>query len=95
MSTSPSDPIQATTERGHGETAGHAGVNADPLFKILNASLSLNVMSGLVTVVVALPMSKKPLTLTVGVLSVRVPMAGPLLLGEILVSKFLRSYLLE
>lgn len=65
------------------------------LFKILNASLSLNVMGGLVTVVVALPMSKKPLTLTVGVLSVRVPMAGPLLLGEILVSKFLRSYLLE
>ena len=65
------------------------------LFKILNASLSLNVMSGLVTVVVALPMSKKPLTLTVGVLSVCVPMAGPLLLGEILVSKFLRSYLLE
>lgn len=99
---------QATTEHEQGETAAPVEVSADSCeyqhhpsrkqltsFEILNAFFLPNVMTGLGTVVIIFPMSKKPLSLRVGVLSTRVTTDGLLLLEEMLVSECLGPFLFK
>jgi len=107
-SSTPYGLAQATTQHEQGEIAAPADVSVDSCkyqhhasrkqltsFKILNAFFLPNVMTGLGTVAITVPIPKKSLSLRVGALSARVTVDGFLLLEEMLVSECLGPFLFE